>query len=120
MANDRDDVTRRRVLRDGLWGACLASVGGVTGGAASRSRTPNMVWQIDPYKCVACGNWLIGKGSSPCRDACRIDRRVQTVRSSCGRKLRFNPLRNGMSNRNRIVFRCAYQTQSTIRLLPGY
>jgi electron transport complex protein RnfB len=28
----------------------------VTGYAARKSRKTDMVWQIDPYKCIACGN----------------------------------------------------------------
>lgn len=56
MVQRNDDVTRRRFLRDGLWGACLAGIGGVAGYAAHRSQKTDWVWQIDPYKCIACGN----------------------------------------------------------------
>ena len=56
MADRSDDVTRRRLLRDGLWGACLAGVGGVVGFAAQKGRKTDLLWQIDPYKCIACGN----------------------------------------------------------------
>jgi electron transport complex protein RnfB len=56
MAERNDNVTRRRVLRDGLWGACLAGIGGVVGFSAQKGRKDGLVWQIDPYKCIACGN----------------------------------------------------------------
>jgi len=56
MAEKRNDVTRRHFLRDGLWGVSLAGLGAVVGFAASKARKTDMVWQIDPYKCIACGN----------------------------------------------------------------
>lgn len=56
MAEQDNNITRRRVLQDGLWGLSLAGVGAVAGFAARRSQKTDMVWQIDPYKCIACGN----------------------------------------------------------------
>jgi electron transport complex protein RnfB len=55
MNERNDNVTRRRFLQDGLWGACLAGVGAVVGFAAQKGRRNDLVWQIDPYKCIACG-----------------------------------------------------------------
>lgn len=56
--NERNEnnVTRRRFMHDGLWGACLAGVGAVVGFAAQRSHKREWVWQIDPYTCIACGH----------------------------------------------------------------
>jgi electron transport complex protein RnfB len=49
-------VTRRRFMREGLWGACLAGLAAAVGFAARKSRGREWVWQIDPYKCIACGH----------------------------------------------------------------
>ncbi len=49
-------VTRRHLLRDSLWGTCLAGLGVLTGSVISQVRKTRTVWQIDPYTCVACGN----------------------------------------------------------------
>ncbi|MFB3892882.1 MAG: 4Fe-4S binding protein [Phycisphaerae bacterium] len=51
-------MTRRALLRTGLR---FAAIGGLAGGATAlagvgRSRRGNTVWQIDPYKCMRCGN----------------------------------------------------------------
>jgi Na+-translocating ferredoxin:NAD+ oxidoreductase subunit B len=55
MAN-KDSVARRRFLREGLWGACVAGLG-VTVGLTARGRGhKQMVWQIDPELCTQCGN----------------------------------------------------------------
>ena len=56
MEQGSDNLTRRRFLRDGLWGASLACIGGVAGYAAKKASATNTVWQIDPYTCIACGN----------------------------------------------------------------
>ncbi len=50
-------ITRRRFLRGSLQAA--AGLGLLTAGAAllaRRSQAGQMVWQIDPHKCVQCGN----------------------------------------------------------------
>ncbi len=49
-------LSRRDFLRDGLRGAGLVGVGGLAGLAASRARAGDTVWQINPNKCIACGN----------------------------------------------------------------
>ena len=56
MAENSSNATRRHFLRDGLWGGCLAGIGAVVGSAARKAKKTNTVWQIDPYKCIACGN----------------------------------------------------------------
>jgi len=48
MAN-KDSLVRRRFLREGLWGACVAGLGATVGLAARGKGHKNMVWQIDPY-----------------------------------------------------------------------
>jgi len=51
-----EDLTPRRkfLQRVGL-GAAAAAFGGAVFGGASRSRGSQLVWQIDPAKCTACG-----------------------------------------------------------------
>jgi electron transport complex protein RnfB len=56
MTNHKENVSRRKFLREGLWGACLAGLGGTAGLTAARKNKENTVWQIDPDICVQCGN----------------------------------------------------------------
>lgn len=49
-------IDRRGFLKTGLRGACLAGLAGVTAVGLSRAGAEDMVWQIDPEVCVACGN----------------------------------------------------------------
>jgi len=56
MAENNENVTRRRLLRNGFYGGCLAGLGGLAGFLAGRSSADDMVWQIDPQICIACGN----------------------------------------------------------------
>jgi Na+-translocating ferredoxin:NAD+ oxidoreductase subunit B len=49
-------LNRRQFLRDGLRVAAMTSVGGLVGVLAARSQGSTLVWQIDPAKCVRCGN----------------------------------------------------------------
>lgn len=44
-------------MKKGVWAACLAAIGAVAAGLfVRRSRKTHTVWQLDPAKCVACGN----------------------------------------------------------------
>jgi len=56
MADKGKKITRRDVLRSGLRGACLAGAGGVAALLAGKAGAGETLWQIDPHKCVACGN----------------------------------------------------------------
>ena len=56
MVENKNKPTRRHFLRDSLWGACLAGLGGIVGFLGRKSKGTNTVWQIDPELCVACGN----------------------------------------------------------------
>ena len=49
-------MTRRQFLRNGARAAALAGLGGLLGVMAGRSTAKGTVWQIDPQKCVRCGN----------------------------------------------------------------
>ena len=49
-------MNRRQFLRDGTRMTAIASVGGLLGLLATRSTAKTFVWQIDPQKCVWCGN----------------------------------------------------------------
>lgn len=52
----QDGLTRREFLSSGARGALLVGLGAATGGLVARSGKGNTVWQIDPDKCIACGN----------------------------------------------------------------
>ena len=54
MADEKKSMTRREFLRLGA-GIGMAAIGGALV-ATSRSAAGGTVWQIDPYKCVQCGN----------------------------------------------------------------
>ncbi|TKJ37335.1 MAG: ferredoxin [Planctomycetes bacterium B3_Pla] len=56
MTEDNKTINRRNLLKDGLWGGCLAALGMVAGTSAHKNRKTDMVWQIDPALCVACDN----------------------------------------------------------------
>ena len=43
-------------MKDGLWGSCLAGLAAIAGIFVSKKSTDEKVWQLDPHKCVACGN----------------------------------------------------------------
>jgi len=48
-------VTRRDFLRGGLRAVALTGMGGLLGGVAWRSTAGSTVWQIDPQRCLRCG-----------------------------------------------------------------
>ena len=52
----REPVSRRQFLRSGARLAAIGGVGCLVGALAGRSQATTMVWQIDPAKCVRCGN----------------------------------------------------------------
>lgn len=55
MASNEGGQNRREFLRNGLRLLGLAAVGGVLTGIGSRTLASPTVWQIDPAKCVFCG-----------------------------------------------------------------
>jgi electron transport complex protein RnfB len=53
---DASIVSRRRFLRDGVRGASLVGLGAAAGVLGFDAGADGTVWQIDPDKCIACGN----------------------------------------------------------------
>ncbi len=49
-------VNRRQFLRAGARALALVGAGGLAGLLATRAGAQTLVWQIDPAKCVNCGN----------------------------------------------------------------
>lgn len=54
-------IERRRFIRSGMQMALAISLGGVAGISFLKSTSKDLVWQIDPFKCVQCGR---------CADVC--------------------------------------------------
>lgn len=48
-------IERRRFIRSGMQMALTLSLGGVAGISLLKSTSRDLVWQIDPFKCVQCG-----------------------------------------------------------------
>jgi electron transport complex protein RnfB len=48
-------IERRRFLRNGMQMALAVSLGGIAGISLLKSSSKNLVWQLDPFKCVQCG-----------------------------------------------------------------
>src|SRR4249920_2350173 len=55
-SSNQNPLTRRQFLRDGTRVAAMTGLGGLLGLVATRSSAQGTVWQIDPQKCVRCGN----------------------------------------------------------------
>ncbi len=53
---EQDRLTRRQFLSTGLRTAAAVGLGGAAGAAALAARGGGTVWQIDPAKCIQCGN----------------------------------------------------------------
>ena len=56
VAKEKQKLTRREMLGSGLRGIGLVGLGGIAGILTNRSRVRDTLWQIDPQKCIACGN----------------------------------------------------------------
>lgn len=56
MPNQDNALDRRDLIKKGLHGLALLVTGGVSGFLAERSQANSYHWQIDPSKCIACGN----------------------------------------------------------------
>lgn len=48
-------INRRDFFKNGLRAAAFLSLASITGYALSKSMSDDLVWQIDPNKCVQCG-----------------------------------------------------------------
>lgn len=48
-------IERRRFIRSGMQMALAVSLGGVAGISFLKATPKDLVWQIDPFKCVQCG-----------------------------------------------------------------
>ena len=48
-------IERRRFIRSGMQMALAVSLGGIAGVSLLKSTSKELVWQIDPFKCVQCG-----------------------------------------------------------------
>ena len=81
MTTDPGAISRREMLRTAARGAAVAGLAGGTAvlSYSSALDTEHTVWQIDPDKCIACGN---------CADYCVLkESAVKAIRafSRCGK-----------------------------------
>jgi electron transport complex protein RnfB len=53
--NYTQGMERRKFIRSSMQMALAVSLGGVTGFTLMKTTSKDMVWQIDPFKCVQCG-----------------------------------------------------------------
>jgi len=53
-SDDGSLITRRQFLGHCLRGAGVLAIGGLTGLLTREGRAENMVWQIDPHRCIGC------------------------------------------------------------------
>jgi electron transport complex protein RnfB len=53
---DKEPTSRRDFLRNGARLAAMTGLGALGGVLANRTQAEEWVWQIDPQKCVRCGN----------------------------------------------------------------
>lgn len=56
MSKNKNKTSRRDFLSGATRGGCLLAIGALVGGLTRKSLKSNHVWQIDPYKCIGCGN----------------------------------------------------------------
>ena len=64
MKEEKEKLTKRDFIKDGIRGLCLLGMGGLLGSLVNRARANDLVWQLDPYKCVQCGK---------CADNCVLE-----------------------------------------------
>jgi len=70
MPEKKNQNTRREFLRKCLMGGCLTGVAGTGAILAAKSQKQKQVWQINPYKCTACGkcatSCVLGQSAVKC------------------------------------------------------
>lgn len=69
MPGKEQRLTRRELLHKGVRGAVFAGVGG-TLGLLAYDASAETVWQLDPEKCIGCGNCAINCVLSPSAVKC--------------------------------------------------
>ncbi|MGB9595947.1 MAG: 4Fe-4S binding protein, partial [Candidatus Poribacteria bacterium] len=55
MEEEKEKLTKRDFIKTGIRGLCLLGMGGILGLLVNRARGSDLVWQLDPYKCIQCG-----------------------------------------------------------------
>ncbi|MFQ5808350.1 MAG: ferredoxin [Armatimonadota bacterium] len=70
MAEEPKKMTRREFLPESIRGAGLLAATGLLGSLVTRRETDDMLWQLDPHKCVACENCATACVLSPSAVKC--------------------------------------------------
>lgn len=55
LVSNNSKIDRRDFIRNGLRAVALLSLGSVAGYTISKTMKDDLVWQIDPVKCIQCG-----------------------------------------------------------------
>jgi electron transport complex protein RnfB len=63
-------ISRRRLLKAGVQGACIVGLGGLVAAITRRSDARGMVWQLDPAKCIQCGKCAVNCVLAPSAVKC--------------------------------------------------
>ena len=53
---EKKNLARRTFIRSSVRNGLLLGLGGLAGAALGRSGSSGIVWQLDPNKCISCGN----------------------------------------------------------------
>ena len=56
MEQNEQNITRRNFLNKSFFGILGAGLAAIAVFFGKKKNKPNMVWQLDPHKCIACGN----------------------------------------------------------------
>ncbi|MCD4737288.1 MAG: 4Fe-4S binding protein [Bacteroidales bacterium] len=67
---EKNDVNRRKFIKDGIRYTLTIGIGGVGIFLAGRSSEEELVWQLDPEKCVQCGRCATNCVRSPSAVKC--------------------------------------------------
>jgi electron transport complex protein RnfB len=59
MTEPKRKMSRREMLRKGALGAGLVGIGGAAAALATRTASGGTVWQLDPEKCIQCGQCAV-------------------------------------------------------------
>ena len=102
MPDDIGKIDRREFLKRGVRLAALIGLGGITGMAALSQAHGRTVWQLDPDRCIQCGNCSTECVLAPSAVKCVHAYDVCGYCDLCSGYLRQNPLALNTGAENRL------------------